>query len=72
MSLQDSQNHPSLQLLAGIYGDLRSESKPNPIAGPTTKLGTGLHWGTSGPRSTYCGLTSRIAQAIANRKENKG
>ena len=38
MSLQDPQNHLSLLLLAGIYGDLRSESKRNPILGPPTGI----------------------------------
>ena len=65
MSLQNFQNHPSLLLLAGIYGDLRSESKRNPILGLPTRPGEGHHLAMTGSGGRYRALTSMVAQAKA-------
>ena len=63
MSLQDFQNHTSSLLLAGIHGDLRSKSKPNPPVGSPVKPGKGIHWEMTGSGGSFRALTSKIAQA---------
>ena len=65
MSLQNLQNHTSSLLLAGIHGDLRSKSKPNPPVGHPMKPGKGIHWEMTGSGGSFRALTSRIAQAKA-------
>ena len=65
MSLPNFQNHTSSLLLAGIHGDLRSKSKPNPPIGRAMKPGKGSRWEMTGSGGSFRALTSRIAQAKA-------
>ena len=65
MSLPNFQNHASSLLLAGIHGDLRSKSKPNPPIGRPMKPGKGIRWELTGSGGSFRALTSRIAQAKA-------
>ena len=63
MSLQDFQNHPSLQIRAGIYSDLRSESKRNQTPRHPTRPGTDCHRAMTGYGGGYRALTSKVVQA---------
>ena len=65
MSLPNFQNHTSSLLLAGIHGDLRSKSKPNPPIGRPMKPGKGIRSELTGSGGSFRALTSRIAQAKA-------